>query len=318
MPTARPFAYNTGSPIAGTDQFGDLAVGFPTSGFEATGLKWWNGPDENLGYVIAHPTPSGDQPNQFSIPAYVGFWRSEDLSDESFLSLAQTVTNQSFDSATGAAEWLNNNGYWTSYADIWSYNSAVNLSWPPSSSGYTLYSGGFTSIDDGYSNNAILSLDPFEMNNQGPSNNIYISTNGYITIGSGSSSIISGPQQQANPAAICANPSDNWLQPGLTNSDGDVQNAYYTTGGTQGKSYIKFLIYGGTYGATTTPTSWILNFYVDSQYQWIETRVKSNIRGSAGPYNITDVSQGASTTSKVWRGDLNGQNWEYLGTGSII
>ena len=49
MATLRPFAYNTGSSISGTEQVGDLAVGFPTSGFGATGLEWWNGPDENLG-----------------------------------------------------------------------------------------------------------------------------------------------------------------------------------------------------------------------------------------------------------------------------
>jgi hypothetical protein len=42
MATARPFAYNTGAGITGTDQVGDLAVGTPTVGFTATGLEWWN------------------------------------------------------------------------------------------------------------------------------------------------------------------------------------------------------------------------------------------------------------------------------------
>ena len=32
MAKARPFAYNTGAPIAGTTQVGNLAVGYPTSG----------------------------------------------------------------------------------------------------------------------------------------------------------------------------------------------------------------------------------------------------------------------------------------------
>ena len=49
MPTARPFAYNPGgSPIDGTEQIGDLAVGTPPNGFESTGIRWWNGPDEVL------------------------------------------------------------------------------------------------------------------------------------------------------------------------------------------------------------------------------------------------------------------------------
>ena len=54
MSITNPFAYNTGSTISGTEQFGNIAVGLPTSGFESTGLKWWNGPDQELGYVIAH------------------------------------------------------------------------------------------------------------------------------------------------------------------------------------------------------------------------------------------------------------------------
>jgi hypothetical protein len=60
MSTTRPFSYNTGSTIPGTIQVGDLAVGYPTSGF--TGMEWWNGPDEDLGYVIAQPVPNDSQP----------------------------------------------------------------------------------------------------------------------------------------------------------------------------------------------------------------------------------------------------------------
>jgi hypothetical protein len=60
MSTTRPFSYNTGSPIAGTIQVGDLAVGYPTTGY--TGMEWWNGPDEDLGYVIAQPVSGDTQP----------------------------------------------------------------------------------------------------------------------------------------------------------------------------------------------------------------------------------------------------------------
>jgi hypothetical protein len=59
---SRPFAYNTGSAIAGTIQVGDLAVGYPTSGFESTGLQWWEGPSEATGYVIAKPRSLNNQP----------------------------------------------------------------------------------------------------------------------------------------------------------------------------------------------------------------------------------------------------------------
>ena len=60
MSTSRPFAYNTGAPIAGTEQVGSLAVGYPSGGF--SGFEWWNGPDEDLGYVIACSAPGDTQP----------------------------------------------------------------------------------------------------------------------------------------------------------------------------------------------------------------------------------------------------------------
>ena len=56
---SRPFAYNPGAPISGTIQVGDLAVGTPDIGFEATGLTWWNGPGEGSGWLIAQPKPLG-------------------------------------------------------------------------------------------------------------------------------------------------------------------------------------------------------------------------------------------------------------------
>jgi hypothetical protein len=61
MAITRPFSYNTGAPIAGTIQVGSLAVGTPTSGF-TTNPQFWNGPDEELGYVIAVPVSGNTQP----------------------------------------------------------------------------------------------------------------------------------------------------------------------------------------------------------------------------------------------------------------
>lgn len=122
MPTARPFARNTGAAIAGTTQIGNLAVGTPTAGFAATGLPWWNGPDEELGYVIATQVPSNNQPTPVpATTASVGFWRSSALTDASFIDLAEYVARiagspQTFATAYAALTWLNTNGYWTSWA----------------------------------------------------------------------------------------------------------------------------------------------------------------------------------------------------------
>jgi len=128
MATSRPFAYNTGSTISGTEQVGSIAIGTPTSGFTSTGLRWWNGPDEDLGYVIAHTVPSGTQPNPVGVPAYIGFWRTPSKTDNNFISLSQYVssftgTPQTFASASAAKTWLNSAGYWTSW-DL-SYTAGV-------------------------------------------------------------------------------------------------------------------------------------------------------------------------------------------------
>jgi hypothetical protein len=63
MSTTRPFAYNPppNAVIAGTEQVGSLAIGVPTSGF-TNNPQFWNGPDEELGYVIAKPISGNTQP----------------------------------------------------------------------------------------------------------------------------------------------------------------------------------------------------------------------------------------------------------------
>ena len=148
MATARPFAYNTGTGITGTSQVGDLAVGTPSVGFVATGLEWWNGPDEELGYVIACQVPNDTQPTPVpGASASVGFFRSDVLTEGSFIDLADYIAGPSgggpFASGSDAKTWLNNNGYWTSYSPIVTvglkvYLDALNSSSYPGS-GTTWY-----------------------------------------------------------------------------------------------------------------------------------------------------------------------------------
>jgi hypothetical protein len=124
MPTSRPFAYNTGSSIGGTEQVGDLAIGFPSVGFISTGLEWWNGPDEDLGYVIAVPVPDDSQPTPvMGTLASVKFFRTPNFTEGSFVDLAEYVAKniandpQNFDTGSDAKIWLNNNGFWNSYVN---------------------------------------------------------------------------------------------------------------------------------------------------------------------------------------------------------
>ncbi len=115
MATARPFAYNTGSTIPGTDQLGDLSIGYPTTGFTDS-PQYWNGPDEELGYIIALSVPDNSQPTPLSgVTASVGFFRSPELTEISFVEYTNSVFEQNFVDGNETKTWLNENGYWTSF-----------------------------------------------------------------------------------------------------------------------------------------------------------------------------------------------------------
>jgi len=121
MATTRPFAYNTGAPISGTTQTGDLAVGVLDEPYADNygGVIWWNGPDEELGYVIAVPVSGNTQPTPIpGVFASVAFYRSADLAESSFVELTNTVFGQNFTNGTDCKTWLNDNGYWTSFVPV--------------------------------------------------------------------------------------------------------------------------------------------------------------------------------------------------------
>ena len=114
-------AYNPGTPINNTEQYGAIAVSFLDNNLSGDygGVKWWASPDLDLRYIIAHPVPDGSQPNPLGIPAYVGFWGSEDKTDESFLYMVNNIPPRKgkspFSNASEASNWLTTNGYWNSY-----------------------------------------------------------------------------------------------------------------------------------------------------------------------------------------------------------
>jgi len=123
MATARLFCYNPSpnSAISGTEQFGNVAAVIGVVNPDTT-LEWWNGPDEDPGYIIAYSDPSGNRPNaperilSVNYTCHIGFFRTPVKTDQSFIDLTQIVTgNYSLTSATQSKEYLNNNGYWTSY-----------------------------------------------------------------------------------------------------------------------------------------------------------------------------------------------------------
>ena len=71
MSTSRPFSYTTGSAPNGTHKVGNISIGLPLTGFDAAGLEGWNGPDEELGYIIPIPVPSDIQPTNVEYRTYL-------------------------------------------------------------------------------------------------------------------------------------------------------------------------------------------------------------------------------------------------------
>jgi outer membrane biosynthesis protein TonB len=144
MATSRPFAYNSGSLIPGTEQVGDLSIGSPISGF-TNNPQYWNGPNEELGYVIARAVSGNTQPTPLSgVTASVGFFRTAGFNDSSFIQLSEYIsrkysTPQTFSSATEASIWLTNNGFWNSFISV--TPTLTPTPTPTPTSGYT--SGGW-------------------------------------------------------------------------------------------------------------------------------------------------------------------------------
>ena len=121
MATTYPFAlYNPSYSVpSGIEQYNNLLWG-KTEGFSYAdnfgGVKWWNGPDIELGYVIALPILSQDQPTPDNVNnGTVAFFRTDGLDDSKFITLTEQVSGYSATSASDAKFWLENNGYWTSY-----------------------------------------------------------------------------------------------------------------------------------------------------------------------------------------------------------
>jgi hypothetical protein len=155
FPWTYAFAYNTGSTINNTQQLGNLAI--------ATGLtlggsvSWWNGPDFQLGYVIARPVSGGTQPTPIGgLSAYTGFIRSDTLDDSSYVTMANDFKNRftnlpatgTFDNASQVATQANEDGLWTSWEPpinriIYS-GSNYNSLW---TSGETIYGGSGIQIE---------------------------------------------------------------------------------------------------------------------------------------------------------------------------
>jgi hypothetical protein len=138
--TNRLFTYSA-TPISGASQSGNLAI----STTYIPGYTWWGGPDESVGYVIAHEDTTVGVRTERNKGATisgnsVGFWRTATQSDAAFLTMFNGIFNQNYATASTAAAWLNANGYWTSYSTSGTLGTLGN----PAVNAQAIYNSGQT------------------------------------------------------------------------------------------------------------------------------------------------------------------------------
>lgn len=187
-----PVAYNfSGNPqIPDTTQIGNLSVGTSPQDYGVVGsnhgVVYYSTPDEDLGYVIAHQDQSGGHNGKpGNVPAYVGFWRTNTKTENSFLDFVNNMFNQTFTGGTDAVTYLNNNGYWTSFSPKNPFNELQTIAeylrnymadfrnpnfypYQLDGNGYEISDGGGDMYDGGNISSPWI-----------VSNTEYISTNGY-------------------------------------------------------------------------------------------------------------------------------------------
>lgn len=148
MALTTPFAFNTGSTISGTEQVGNIAIGITEQDYSSNigEVKWWMGPDENVGFIIVHEVVPPTQPTPVGVNAGVGFWRSKLLTNQSFLDLCNVIPPRQgmapFTNPITAKLWLNQNGYYTNWGqnNLGGYPyTLVQLPYLRPSSGKTIF-----------------------------------------------------------------------------------------------------------------------------------------------------------------------------------
>ena len=172
MATHRPFCYNP-SPnpeIPGTEQNGSIAAVIGGVSIDPS-KEWWNGPDEDLGWVIAYLDPTGDHPNGpedlllTNYTCHIGFHRTTNKTDSEFIELASTILdNNTIVTGQQAKTALNSAGYWTNWPGVIPQGMTLFLDAGDANS----YDGGSTWYDlSGYNNHGTLDGATFSVSSGG-------------------------------------------------------------------------------------------------------------------------------------------------------
>lgn len=185
-----------------------------------------------------------------------------------------------------------------------------------------LSGGAFTSVDDGFYTNP-FNVGQFYMNGT-LYTQAFAGTNGIISFGSGNGGQFGGG---TNPLIIAGNSGDQWLQPGVSLTNGYVQGFWtasvsFTNDGVT--CYRTVIISNnGQYGNISQPRGFTMSLWRWGSRQFVTVRLRylstSNLGIQAGPGNSAgSVGTLPSTAvNQVWTSTNNGVTWTYLGTGDI-
>jgi hypothetical protein len=300
MPTSRPFAYNPGATVNGTEQLGLISIGWPDSGFASTGLTSWNGPDEDPGYIIAKRNPLNNQPTPVGITASIGFSRSTAKTDPSFIDLSNSIHGAtSFISATAAKTWLNSNGFWTSYNTIVTNGLVLSLD---------------ASIDGSYPGSGSTWYDLSPYGNKGTLQNgpTYNSANGGSLIFDGSNDYCTaGNSTRLAPTNVTVSA---WVKPSSFTNQGNIVSKSSNLGyRMRFQSNGAFWMYANG-NTITSPSTYSINNWYHTVGVFSTTGLRMYVNGSlvqsngtafAPSYLIFNFYVGAfSTTQELFQGNI--------------
>lgn len=130
MAQSRAFAYNlTQSQFpVGSTGIGNIAVESKNFTPGTGGLKWWNGPSEDNGYILCHTSSDRTAGNLTEIvPApTIGFWRTANKTEASFVQFVNDSFSQSTEWGVSAKSYLEGIGIFTTWGQI-PYDVVVHL-----------------------------------------------------------------------------------------------------------------------------------------------------------------------------------------------
>ena len=327
MATVRTFAYNSGAGITGTTQVGYIAAGATADSYGA-GLTWWKGPDEDLGYVICHTSGARTAgQNEYVVPApTIGFWRTLEKTDNSFIAFCNSVFKQNFANASDASTWLTINGYWSSYSSSISLIMNLDSTTGVTGSNWTDISGGGHSatLNGGYGTTTYNSNQVVTLNG----------TSGYVLPSSFGTELSTGftynvwvyPTTFNNGTIIAefgGTPPNGWTDAQIALVSGRINGGVFSPSDFSPTGYIT--------GPTFSPNTWYniamtynsttkdLKLYINGALNSTINGTKSNpgtLYLTLGRYddvgsylgNATGYFQGYVGSWKIWNGPLSATN----------